>query len=88
MTPQTAFLMASMLADVINSGTAWKARQLGFKLPAGGKTGTTNDYHDAWFVGFTPSLVSGVWVGLDTPRRSSPATPTRLTSPCRCGPAS
>ncbi len=38
-TPQTAFLMASMLADVINSGTAWKARQLGFKLPAGGKTG-------------------------------------------------
>ena len=66
-TPQTAFLMASMLADVINSGTAWKARQLGFKLPAGGKTGTTNDYHDAWFVGFTPSLVSGVWVGLDTP---------------------
>jgi 1A family penicillin-binding protein len=65
--PQTAFLMATMLADVINSGTAWKARQLGFKLPAGGKTGTTNDYHDAWFVGFTPSLVSGVWVGLDTP---------------------
>ena len=81
--------MAYMLADVINSGTAWKARQLGFKLPAGGKTGTTNDYHDAWFVGFTPSLVSGVWVGLRHARsRSCPAAPTRPTSRCRCGPAS
>lgn len=66
--PQTAFLMASMLADVINSGTAARARGLGFTLPAGGKTGTTNDYHDAWFVGFTPSIVSGVWVGYDTPK--------------------
>jgi len=72
--PQTAFLMATMLADVINSGTAWKARQLGFRLPAGGKTGTTNDYHDAWFVGFTPSLVSGVWVGYDTPQPILPGS--------------
>jgi penicillin-binding protein 1A len=73
-TPQTAFLMSTMLADVINSGTAWKARQLGFKLPAGGKTGTTNDYHDAWFVGFTPSVVTGVWVGLDTPQPILPGS--------------
>jgi len=72
--PQTAFLMATMLADVINSGTAWKARQLGFRLPAGGKTGTTNDYHDAWFVGFTPSLVSGVWVGHDAPQPILPGS--------------
>jgi penicillin-binding protein 1A len=72
--PQTAFLMASMLATVIDSGTAWKARQLGFRLPAGGKTGTTNDYHDAWFVGFTPSLVSGVWVGHDTPQPILPGS--------------
>jgi penicillin-binding protein 1A len=72
--PQTAFLMSTMLADVINSGTAWKARQIGFKLPAGGKTGTTNDYHDAWFVGFTPSLVSGVWVGYDQPQPILPGT--------------
>ena len=50
----TAFLMASMLADVINAGTAYRARQSGFMLPAAGKTGTTNDYVDAWFVGFTP----------------------------------
>jgi penicillin-binding protein 1A len=72
--PQTAFLMATMLADVINSGTAWKARQLGFRLPAGGKTGTTNEYHDAWFVGFTPSLVSGVWVGHDNPQPIMPGS--------------
>jgi 1A family penicillin-binding protein len=64
----TAFLMSSMLADVINSGTAYKARQAGFTLPAAGKTGTTNDYLDAWFVGFTPNLVTGVWVGFDQPR--------------------
>jgi penicillin-binding protein 1A len=65
---QTAFLMASMLSDVINSGTAYRARQVGFTLPAAGKTGTTNDYVDAWFVGFTPSVVTGVWVGFDQPR--------------------
>ena len=64
----TAFLMASMLTDVINAGTAYKARAAGFVLPAAGKTGTTNDYVDAWFVGFTPSLVAGVWVGFDQPK--------------------
>ena len=56
-----------MLADVINSGTAYRARQAGFTLPAAGKTGTTNDYVDAWFVGFTPHLVTGVWIGFDQP---------------------
>jgi membrane carboxypeptidase/penicillin-binding protein len=64
----TAFLMTNMLADVVNSGTAWSARRLGFTLPAAGKTGTTNDYHDAWFVGYTPKLVAGVWVGYDMPK--------------------
>jgi membrane peptidoglycan carboxypeptidase len=59
--------MSSMLADVVNAGTASKARQLGFTLPAAGKTGTTNDYVDAWFVGYTPHLVTGVWVGFDQP---------------------
>jgi penicillin-binding protein 1A len=63
----TAFLMSSMLADVINAGTASRARQAGFTLPAAGKTGTTNDYVDAWFVGYTPHLVTGVWVGFDQP---------------------
>ena len=64
----TAFLMTSMLADVVNVGTAWPARRVGFMLPAAGKTGTTNDYKDAWFVGYTPHLVTGVWVGYDQPR--------------------
>jgi 1A family penicillin-binding protein len=64
----TAFLMASMLADVINAGTASRARQTGFTLPSGGKTGTTNEYVDSWFIGFTPRLVTGVWVGFDQPR--------------------
>ena len=63
----TAFLMSSMLADVVNAGTAYRARQAGFTLPAAGKTGTTNDYVDAWFVGYTPHLVTGVWVGFDQP---------------------
>ena len=63
----TAFLMSSMLADVINAGTAYRARQAGFTLPAAGKTGTTNDYVDAWFVGFTPHVVTGVWIGFDQP---------------------
>jgi 1A family penicillin-binding protein len=67
-TPETAFLMSSMLADVINAGTGVKARQIGFTLPAAGKTGTTNDYMDAWFVGFTPHLVAGVWLGFDQPQ--------------------
>jgi 1A family penicillin-binding protein len=69
---ETAFLMSSMLADVINAGTAYKARQTGFTLPAAGKTGTTSEYVDAWFVGFTPHLVTGVWVGFDQPKTIVP----------------
>jgi penicillin-binding protein 1A len=64
----TAFLMSTMLADVVDAGTANRARTMGFKLPAAGKTGTTNDFVDAWFVGFTPNLAAGVWLGYDTPR--------------------
>ena len=45
-----------------------RTRQSGFSAPAAGKTGTTNDYRDAWFVGFTPALVAGVWVGFDDPQ--------------------
>jgi len=68
----TAFLMSTMMADVINAGTGARARSLGFALPAAGKTGTTNDFHDAWFVGFTPNLVAGVWVGFDQPKTILP----------------
>ena len=64
----TAYLISSMLADVVNAGTGYRARQTGFVLPAAGKTGTTNDYVDAWFVGYTPHIVTGVWVGFDQPR--------------------
>jgi penicillin-binding protein 1A len=68
----TAFLMSTMLADVVNAGTASKARRLGFTLPAAGKTGTTNDFDDAWFLGYTPKIVAGVWVGFDQPRTIMP----------------
>lgn len=64
----SAFQMAQMLADVVDSGTAASARSLGFRLPAAGKTGTTNDFNDAWFVGFTPRLLAGVWIGFDQPQ--------------------
>lgn len=61
--PQNAFIMACLLKDVVNSGTATKAKVLG--RPLAGKTGTSNDEKDAWFIGFTPYLVSGVYVGYD-----------------------
>jgi penicillin-binding protein 1A len=64
-----AFLMAQMLADVVNAGTGYRVRQVGFTQPAGGKTGTTDDFHDAWFAGFTPALAATVWLGFDQPQR-------------------
>jgi 1A family penicillin-binding protein len=66
-TTATAFLMNSMLSDVITSGTGTGARAAGFKLPAAGKTGTADNYTDAWFIGYTPHLVTGVWFGMDKP---------------------
>ena len=65
--PQTAFQMVSMLSDVLDRGTASAARGWGIRFPAGGKTGTTDDFKDAWFVGFSSSVVAGVWVGFDQP---------------------
>ncbi len=62
--PQTAFLVTSALQTALDQGTGKGARQLGFKLPAAGKTGTTND---SWFVGYTPDLLCGIWVGSDNP---------------------
>lgn len=61
--PATARTMLAMLRDVVEYGTGLRAKQIA--RPAAGKTGTTNDYSDAWFVGFTPSLTAGVWVGND-----------------------
>ena len=66
--PDTTFLVTNMMRSVINEGTAAGARAAGFALDAAGKTGTTNDLRDAWFVGFTPELLTVVWVGLDDNR--------------------
>jgi penicillin-binding protein 1B len=63
--PQLAYMMNSLLKGVLDRGTAASARRLGFTRPAAGKTGTTNDYKDAWFVGYTPDLLAVVWVGFD-----------------------
>jgi 1A family penicillin-binding protein len=65
---QTAFQMVSMLGDVIDRGTGSVVRRGGVTFPVGGKTGTTNDFKDAWFVGFSSNLVVGVWVGFDQPK--------------------
>jgi membrane carboxypeptidase/penicillin-binding protein len=63
--PEAAYLVTSMMRSVINEGTGAGARASGFDLDAAGKSGTTNDLRDAWFVGFTPELLTVVWVGLD-----------------------
>jgi len=66
--PEVAFQMVSMLEDAVDRGTGSGARQLGIRFPIGGKTGTTNQFKDAWFVGFSSSVVVGVWVGYDDPK--------------------
>jgi penicillin-binding protein 1B len=63
--PDTTFLVTNMMRSVLNEGTAAGARAAGFTLDAAGKTGTTNDLRDAWFVGFTPDILTVVWVGFD-----------------------
>lgn len=63
--PETAFLVTHMMRSVINEGTGAGARAAGFALDAAGKSGTTNDLRDAWFVGFTPELLAVAWVGFD-----------------------
>ena len=66
LTPQTAYIMTNLLAGVIQDGTGQRAKALG--RPAAGKTGTTNDLNDAWFIGFTPNLIAGSWMGYDDER--------------------
>ncbi|MBQ4133163.1 MAG: PBP1A family penicillin-binding protein [Desulfovibrionaceae bacterium] len=65
--PQNAYIMSQLLEGVVQAGTGARARELG--KPMGGKTGTSNDEHDAWFIGFTPHLATGVFVGYDTPKK-------------------
>ena len=80
--PGVAFLTLTLLEEVVNTGTASVIRDQGFWLPAAGKTGTTNDNKDLWFVGMTPDLVAGVWLGFDRPRQIMPgAGGGRLAAP-------
>jgi penicillin-binding protein 1A len=70
MDPEHMWIVTSLLQDVVDRGTAYNAvRAAGFRLPAAGKTGTTNDGTDVWFIGFTPELVTGVWIGFDAPQK-------------------
>ncbi len=68
MSVEDAFLVTSMLRSAVDQGTGRAVRELGVRGPVAGKTGTTNDGTDAWFVGYSPTLVTGVWLGADTPR--------------------
>ncbi|MCC6349678.1 MAG: PBP1A family penicillin-binding protein [Candidatus Eisenbacteria bacterium] len=68
----TAATMTSMLQSVMDHGTGYPARARGFTIPAAGKTGTMDEYMDAWFVGYIPSLVCGVWVGYDEKKTIGP----------------
>ena len=69
LSPEEAWLMVDMMKDVVRRGTAASVWASGFHIPAGGKTGTTNDGTNVWFVGYTTDLVAGVWMGLDRPQK-------------------
>lgn len=68
LSPAVAYVLTDMLREAVDRGTGEAVRALGFTGPAAGKTGTTQDGRDAWFVGYTPDIVAGVWVGFDQPR--------------------
>jgi penicillin-binding protein 1A len=65
LSPQSSYMITNMLESVVNEGTGYGARLMQFLEPVAGKTGTTDDYTDGWFVGYTPELVVGVWTGFD-----------------------
>lgn len=78
--PQTAFLITYLMEGVVQHGTGWRARSLG--RPVAGKTGTTDQFIDAWFIGYTPELITGVWVGFDDERSlGENETGSRAASP-------
>ncbi|MBA3318949.1 MAG: PBP1A family penicillin-binding protein [Gemmatimonadales bacterium] len=77
-----AFQITSMLRSVVDGGTGHLVRELGVRGPVAGKTGTTNNGADIWFVGYTPTVVAGVWFGYDVPRAIAPnASGGRLAAP-------
>ncbi len=78
--PQTAYLMTSLLMGVVQHGTGWRAKTLG--RPVAGKTGTTDQFMDAWFIGYTPEYITGVWTGFDEERSlGENETGSRAASP-------
>jgi penicillin-binding protein 1A len=80
--PGVAYLVTNVLSEALERGTGIEVRQSGLRAPAAGKTGTTNDGADAWFVGYTPDLAAGVWIGFDQPRPIvADATGGRLAAP-------
>jgi 1A family penicillin-binding protein len=82
MNPQDAYEVTEMLQGVVNFGTGKAIRDYGITAPVAGKTGTTNSGEDVWFVGYTPSLVAGIWFGYDQPRQiSTNASGGRLAAP-------
>jgi penicillin-binding protein 1A len=82
MNPQDAYEITSMLRGVVDFGTGHAVRDYGITVPIAGKTGTTNSGADVWFVGFSPTLVAGIWFGYDTPRPISyNASGGRLATP-------
>ncbi|HVE79781.1 MAG TPA: PBP1A family penicillin-binding protein [Gemmatimonadaceae bacterium] len=98
LSPDEAWLMVDMMKDVVRRGTAYGAVWgAGFQIPAAGKTGTTNDGTDVWYIGYTADLVAGVWMGLDRPRKiksnaqggelAAPAWTTFMTEVYRRKPA-
>lgn len=68
LSPATAFVTTQMLKDVMTYGTAKSLKAFSQQRPSAGKTGTTDDYRDAWFVGYTPQIITGIWVGHDKPK--------------------
>jgi penicillin-binding protein 1A len=80
LTPQTAYLMTHLLEGVVQNGTGWRAKALG--RPVAAKTGTTDQFLDAWFIGYTSELITGVWVGFDEERSlGENETGSRAASP-------
>jgi penicillin-binding protein 1A len=82
MSREEAWLMVDMMKDVVRRGSAAGVWASGFHIPAAGKTGTTNDGADVWFIGYTPDLVTGIWMGFDHPQKiQSNAQGGRLVAP-------
>ena len=82
LSPATCYVLVDVMKQVVNRGTATTVRAAGFSRPCAGKTGTTTNFTDAWFVGFTPDLVAGMWIGFDNRKTMG----KQMTGGVACGP--